>query len=44
MIVGNREWMNRNGLVPSEDVDKKMMEEEERGRCITNKRGSKFRS
>lgn len=34
VIVGNREWMNRNGMIVCEEVDRKMMEEEERGRYI----------
>ncbi|XP_017781998.1 PREDICTED: copper-transporting ATPase 1 isoform X2 [Nicrophorus vespilloides] len=32
VIVGNREWMNRNGLIVSADLDRKMMAEEEQGR------------
>lgn len=32
VIVGNREWMNRNGLTVSEELNRKMIEEEERGR------------
>lgn len=32
VIVGNREWMNRNGMVIKEDVDRRMEDEEEQGR------------
>lgn len=32
VIVGNREWMNRNGLIIQDDIDRKMMIEEEQGR------------
>lgn len=32
VIVGNREWMNRNGLIVNVDVDRKMVQEEEQGR------------
>lgn len=32
VIVGNREWMNRNGLMVCEDVDRRMVEEEDQGR------------
>lgn len=43
LVIGNREWMNRNGLTVCEDVDRKMRQEEEQGRsavlCAIN---SKF--
>lgn len=32
VIVGNREWMNRNGLAIREDIDRRMLGEEEQGR------------
>lgn len=32
VIVGNREWMNRNGLNVKEDIDRRMVTEEEKGR------------
>lgn len=34
VIVGNREWMNRNGLLISEDVERRMNEDEEQGRSV----------
>lgn len=32
ILVGNREWMHRNGLTLKEDVDRRMVNEEEKGR------------
>ncbi|KAK5638149.1 hypothetical protein RI129_012444 [Pyrocoelia pectoralis] len=32
VIVGNREWMNRNGIIIQDETDRKMMIEEEQGR------------
>lgn len=32
VIVGNREWMNRNGLTVTEEINRKMIEEEDCGR------------
>lgn len=32
VLIGNREWMIRNGLVISNDVDESMIEHERRGR------------
>ncbi|KFP11587.1 Copper-transporting ATPase 1, partial [Egretta garzetta] len=32
VLIGNREWMNRNGLLVQNEVDKAMMEHERRGR------------
>ncbi|XP_025830887.1 copper-transporting ATPase 1 isoform X2 [Agrilus planipennis] len=32
VIVGNREWMNRNGISLQEDVNRKMVTEEQQGR------------
>ncbi|XP_068918601.1 copper-transporting ATPase 1 isoform X2 [Petaurus breviceps papuanus] len=32
VLIGNREWMNRNGLVIKNDVDSAMIEHERRGR------------
>lgn len=32
VVIGNREWMNRNGFFLAEEVDGKMMIEEEQGR------------
>lgn len=32
VIVGNREWMNRNGIIIQDDIDRKMVVEEEQGR------------
>lgn len=32
VVIGNREWMNRNGLVVRDDVRRKMTLEEEQGR------------
>ncbi|XP_045469108.1 copper-transporting ATPase 1 isoform X3 [Harmonia axyridis] len=32
VIVGNREWMNRNGLLLTDDMNRRMVEEEEQGR------------
>lgn len=32
VIVGNREWMNRNGLIVPTDLDRRMVQEEEHGR------------
>lgn len=32
VLIGNREWMNRNGLLVKNDVDKAMIEHERRGR------------
>lgn len=41
VIIGNREWMNRNGLTIREDIDRKMNAEEEQGRsavlCAINR-------
>ncbi|KFZ55326.1 Copper-transporting ATPase 1, partial [Podiceps cristatus] len=32
VLIGNREWMNRNGLLVKNEVDKAMIEHERRGR------------
>lgn len=32
VIVGNREWMNRNGMLIDDNIDRRMYEEEEQGR------------
>ncbi|KFP05723.1 Copper-transporting ATPase 1, partial [Calypte anna] len=32
VLIGNREWMSRNGLIVKNEVDKAMMEHERRGR------------
>lgn len=44
VIVGNREWMNRNGLLVTDDMNRRMEEEEEQGRsavlCALN--GERF--
>lgn len=32
VVVGNREWMNRNGVLIQDDVDRRMNVEEEQGR------------
>lgn len=32
VLIGNREWMTRNGLLVRNEVDKAMMEHERRGR------------
>ncbi|XP_009995454.1 PREDICTED: copper-transporting ATPase 1 [Chaetura pelagica] len=32
VLIGNREWMSRNGLIVKNEVDKAMMEHEQRGR------------
>lgn len=32
VLIGNREWMNRNGLLVKNDVDRAMTEHERRGR------------
>ena len=32
VIIGNREWMNRNGMIIKEDVNRRMNVEEEQGR------------
>ena len=32
VLIGNREWMNRNGLIVKNEVDKAMTEHERRGR------------
>ncbi|RZC38759.1 E1-E2 ATPase, Hydrolase, HMA and/or HAD domain containing protein, partial [Asbolus verrucosus] len=32
VVVGNREWMNRNGFVVSEEIDRRMVREEKQGR------------
>lgn len=32
VLIGNREWMTRNGLQVRNEVDKAMMEHERRGR------------
>ncbi|XP_044763137.1 copper-transporting ATPase 1 isoform X2 [Coccinella septempunctata] len=32
VIVGNREWMNRNGLLVTDDMNRRMVDEEEQGR------------
>lgn len=32
VLIGNREWMTRNGLLVRSEVDKAMMEHERRGR------------
>ncbi|XP_049824335.1 copper-transporting ATPase 1-like isoform X3 [Aethina tumida] len=32
VVIGNREWMNRNGFTVSADVDRRMLAEEEQGR------------
>lgn len=32
VLIGNREWMNRNGLLVKNEVDKAMTEHERRGR------------
>lgn len=31
VLIGNREWMQRNGLAVSEEVDSTMQKEEKRG-------------
>lgn len=32
VLIGNREWMSRNGLIVKTEVDKDMTEHERRGR------------
>lgn len=32
VLIGNREWMNRNGLLVKNEVDKAMIEHERKGR------------
>lgn len=32
VLIGNREWMNRNGILLQSDVDNAMIEHEQRGR------------
>lgn len=32
VIVGNREWMNRNGFIIAPEIDRNMVTEEEQGR------------
>ncbi|KAI4455024.1 atp7 isoform b [Holotrichia oblita] len=34
VIVGNREWMNRNGMLVGDDIDRRMYDEEEQGRSV----------
>ncbi|KRT84534.1 hydrolase, partial [Oryctes borbonicus] len=34
VVVGNREWMNRNGMLIGNDIDRSMNEEEEQGRSV----------
>lgn len=40
VVIGNREWMNRNGLILLDEIDRKMVVEEEQGRsavlCVIN--------
>lgn len=47
VVIGNREWMSRNGFFVTEEVDGKMMIEEEQGRsavlCAINGRVILFR-
>lgn len=42
VIVGNREWMNRNGFIVTSEIDREMAAEEEQGRsailCAINGR------